>query len=87
MPKSVRKRNSEESYKVVLRSELDRLLKKNKGLAKYPLGMEYTKRRSSKASPVSAKKSKRVRPKRRKSVRQRGGIVRAGSHQQFPKCK
>ena len=53
MPRSVRKRNSEESYKAILRSEVDRLLRKKKGLAKYPLGMEYAKRRSSKVSQVS----------------------------------
>ena len=87
MPRSVRKRNSEESYKAVLRNELNKIFKKKKELTKSPLGMEYTRRRSSKASPVSAKKTKRRRPKRRKSVRQRGGIVRAGSHQRFPKCK
>ena len=86
MPRSVRKRNSEESYKAILRSEVDRLLRKKRGLAKYPLGMEYAKRRSSKVSQVSHRRSKRGRPKR-KSVKQRGGIVRAGSHQQFPKCK
>ena len=92
MPKSrsVNKSKSLEEFRKVVHEVLNR-----NAVSRTPLLRERNRRQSlklkTKTPETSVKSVKSKKKKRRKSQKavkaQKGGIVRAGSHQKFPSCK